>query len=90
MPEQQDLRQMLQQLHAELQRAHAIDDRSRALLRSALNDIEHLLERAKEPGKRSTSLTERLREAVGGFEATPPTLTGMVGGVAGALAEMGI
>ena len=90
MPEQPHLRQMLEQLHAELQRAHAIDDRSRALLRSVLHDIEDLLERAEEPGKRAKSLTERLREAVGGFEETHPTLTEMVGRVADALAKMGI
>lgn len=90
MPEQQHLRQTLEQLHAELQRADALDDRSRELLRSVLDDIEDLLERAEKSGKRPESITERLRDAVGAFEETHPRLTEAIGGVVDALAKMGI
>jgi Domain of unknown function (DUF4404) len=48
------LRQMLEQLHTELQRADTIDDRSRELLRSVLGDIEDPLERSRS-GARSPS-----------------------------------
>ena len=83
------LRQMLEQLHTELQRTDTIDDRSRQLLRSVLDDIEDLLER-KEKRVQPESIVERLREAVRAFETTHPTLTDTIGGVADALAKMGI
>jgi len=85
-----DLRQMLQQLHTELQRADTIDDRSRELLRSVLGDIEDLLERKQKRGTQPESIIERLREAVREFEKTHPTLTHAIGGVADALSKMGI
>jgi DNA repair exonuclease SbcCD ATPase subunit len=87
---EQDLRQMLQQLHTELQRADTIDDRSRELLRSTIGDIEELLERRQKRATQSESIIERLREAVRAFEKTHPTLTEAIGGVADALARMGI
>jgi hypothetical protein len=90
MPEQPRLRQMLEELHAELQRAQGLDDRSRELLDSALSDIEDLLQRAEEPGKRPESIVERLREAVGAFEETHPALTEAVGRVVDTLASIGI
>jgi predicted component of type VI protein secretion system len=89
MPEQQ-LRQMLEQLHTELQRADTIDDRSRELLRSVLGDIEDLLERKQTKSAQPESLIARLREAVRGFETTHPTLTDAIGGLADALARIGI
>ena len=87
---EQHLRQMLEQLHTELQRADTIDDRSRELLRSVLGDIEELLDRKQERATQPESIIERLREAVRGFEKTHPTLTETIGGVADALARMGI
>lgn len=89
MPEQQRLRQMLEQLHAELERAPAADDRSRELLERALSDIQNLLD-AKQPEKRTESIIERLRELVGTFEETHPALTEAIGRVLDALATMGI
>ena len=89
MPEQH-LRQMLEQLHTELQRADTIDDRSRELLHSVLGDIEDLLERKQKRGTQPESIIERLREAVRAFETTHPKLRDAIGGVADALARMGI
>ena len=87
---EQHLRQMLEQLHTELQRANTIDDRSRDLLRSVLSDIEDLLERNQKPGTEPESIVARLREAVRDFEQTHPTLTDAIGRVADALAGIGI
>jgi predicted component of type VI protein secretion system len=87
---EQHLRQMLEQLHTELQRTDTIDERSRELLRSVLGDIEALLERKQERGAQPESITARLREAVRAFETTHPTLTDAINGVADALAKMGI
>ena len=69
MPEQQRLRQMLDQLHSELQRAPAADDRSRELLERVLSDLQNLLD-VKHPEKRAASIVDRLRELVGTFEET--------------------
>ena len=90
MSEQQRLRQMLEQLHAELQRSHGLDDRSRERLDSALSDIEDLLKRAEAPIKSPESISERLREAIGVFEQTHPTLTAAIGRLADTLANIGI
>jgi len=87
---EQHLRQMLEQLHAELQRADTIDERSRELLRSVLADIEDLLERKQKPGTQPESIIEQLRGAVSAFEKTHPTLTHAIGGVVDALAGIGI
>ena len=89
MSEQQRLRQMLEQLHAELQRSHGLDDRSRERLDSALRDIEDLLTRT-EAGTPPESIMERLREAIGVFEQTHPTLTEAIGRLADTLANIGI
>ena len=89
MSEQQRLRQMLEQLHAELQRSHGLDQRSRERLDSALRDIEDLLTRT-EAGTPPESIMERLREAIGLFEQTHPTLTAAIGRLADTLANIGI
>ncbi|MCU0667960.1 MAG: DUF4404 family protein [Myxococcota bacterium] len=78
------LRRMLENLHAELQSAESVDDRSRELLREVDADIQELLERSD--GQENESLTERLRE----FEERHPALTEAVGRVLDALAKMGI
>jgi uncharacterized protein YaaN involved in tellurite resistance len=87
---EQHLREMLEQLHTELQRADTIDDRSREMLRSVLGDIEDLLERKQKPGTQLESIIERLRGAVRAFETTHPRLTDAIGGVADALARIGL
>jgi CII-binding regulator of phage lambda lysogenization HflD len=87
---EQHLRQMLEQLHTEIQRTDTIDERSRELLRSVLGDIEDLLERKQKRGTQAESIIERLREAVRTFEKTHPTLTDTIGRVVDALAGMGI
>lgn len=87
---EQHLREMLEQLHTELQRADTIDDRSRELLHGLIVDIENLLEGKQKAGTHPESIIERLREAVRAFETTHPTLTGAIGGVADALARVGI
>ena len=87
---EQHLRQMLEQLHTELQRTDTIDDRSRELLRSVLGDIEDLLDRKEKRGTQPESIVERLRETVRAFETTHPALTEAIGRVADALAGMGV
>jgi hypothetical protein len=87
MPDQ-SLRQMLENLRAELHRAGDLDDSSRELLRVVESDIQQVLERAGEP--HPESFTDRLRETVDRFEESHPTLTEAVGRVLDQLAKMGI
>jgi predicted component of type VI protein secretion system len=87
---EQHLRQMLEQLHTELQRADTIDDRSRELLRSVLGDIQDLLECKQKGGTQPESIIQQLREAVRAFETTHPSLTSAISRVAEALAGLGI
>ena len=87
---ERDLRQLLEQLHAEIRVTDTIDDRSRELLRGVLGEIEDLLERKQKQGTRPESIIERLRGAVKSFEKTHPTLTDAIGRVADALAGIGI
>lgn len=84
----QHLREVLEQLRAELERADAVDESSRELLRAVDADIHGVLERSGE--QRPESMTERLRETVERFEDTHPALTEAVGRVLDALAKMGI
>jgi DNA repair exonuclease SbcCD ATPase subunit len=87
---EQHLRQMLEELHTELQSADTIDDRSRELLHSVLGEIEDLLERKQKRGTQPESIIERLREAVRAFESTHPALTSAINRMADALAGIGI
>ena len=83
------LREMLEQLHAELQNSGDIDENSRELLREVMDDIRTIVE----PGAaapRPEPLGQRLREAVDAFEESHPALTEAVGRVVDALAKMGI
>ncbi len=85
----QHLREMLEQLHAELQRAGNVDERSRELLRAVMDDIRAIVEPSGDAA-RPEPISQRLREAVDAFEETHPALTEAVGRVVDALAKMGI
>ena len=88
MPDQH-LREMLEQLHTELQQAGSVDERSRDLLRDVMADIHKVLEPSSAEAH-PESLVSRLREAVDEFEESHPALTEAVGRVVDALAKMGI
>jgi len=81
------LRTLLEALHAELRRTDAVDDRSRDLLRAVEGDIRQALERSDEQPE---SLAERLRETLERFEGTHPQRSEAVGRVLDPLVQMGI
>lgn len=89
--EKHTLRETLQQLHEELEEGPKVDDNVRELLRSVMQDIQHLLD---EEGGQSTShhrsLVGRIEEATTYFEASHPNLTAAAGRVIDALSSMGI
>lgn len=71
--DQSQLRQTLEQLHAELENTPVVDDESRELLQHLRDDIQAVL---KEPTASSrASLRERLDVAAEHFEDSHPDLT---------------
>ncbi|MDH3212261.1 MAG: DUF4404 family protein [Myxococcales bacterium] len=85
------LRERLEELHAELASTESVDDRSMELLGSVLDDIRTLLDRADDaPAEEPEGLVERLREATRQFEETHPTLAAAVGRVMDTLSNLGI
>ena len=84
----QNLRERLEQLHAELAKTDSVDERSREALESLVRDIQALLEQSGAPPH--PSLTERLSQATRDFEKSHPTLSATLGRVADALSNLGI
>jgi septal ring factor EnvC (AmiA/AmiB activator) len=89
-----ELRERLEDLHAELERAPRVDPESRRLLAEVARDIDALLGRSPAPadagGGEHATLTDRLSELVREFEEEHPALAAAVGRVATALANLGI
>ena len=93
----QNLRTTLAELHTQLEAARSLDTDSQTMLRQVMADIEQALARggvAQQPlAAQQThrgSLMRRLADAARGFESTHPMLSGAVGSVIDALAQMGI
>ena len=93
----QNLRATLAELHRQLEAAHSLDPDSLAMMRQATADIELALARdggAAGPLRTEAaargSVVHRLADAARGFESTHPMLSGAIGSVIDALAQMGI
>ncbi len=85
------LRQTLEQLHAELERTESVDAETREGLRHLMSDIHGLLEEnGQPPAHRSRTLNARLQEALLQLEVSHPHLALNVERVLDALNEMGI
>ena len=89
--EEQDLRKLLEQLHAEIEHIHSVDDKGRELLRDLGNDINDLLDRSQEePVEVEQSLLGRLEESISYLEVTHPTLTNTLSKILESLSNAGI
>lgn len=86
----EQLRAQLEQLHAELQQADAIDPQQREMLQARANDIEQLLKREEIKPHHYTGLGERLSEDVAQLEASHPQITLLMRRVIDSLAYLGI
>ena len=73
-----DLHTLLTELHAELQKTEAVDDKESELLRHLEGDIKALLERSGEEAESGPEVAASLEESVGQFELTHPTLTAQI------------
>src|SRR5262245_37530992 len=100
MPEDpQELRATLAKLHEQLRAAPDISGETRELLAGVVTDIHALLANpepahgaaaAAAPARDQESIVARLSTAEQQFEATHPTLAGIVGSIIDALGRMGI
>jgi hypothetical protein len=87
----QELRTLLEQVHAEIENTHSLDDKGRELLRHLDADIRTLLERSGEkPMQAGLPTLRRLEEALDHFEASHPALTGQLSRLLEILSSTGI
>jgi hypothetical protein len=89
--EDQELRKLIEELHAEIQNTHTVDKKGQELLLHLESDIRKLL--AQSGGLaaplRPTTL-RRLQEGLDHFEVTHPTLTLLLSRLLEALSNVGI
>ena len=89
--EKQALRETLQQLHEELEATPKVDDTTRELLRSVMQDIQHVLDaEGGQATPQHRSLIGRIEAATTYFETSHPNLTAAAQRVIDALSSMGI
>ena len=81
----EELTQLLEKLHAELDGMKNVDEKSRQLLTNLEQDINELLDRSDHE-----TLLERLDDAVDEFQVTYPTLTTMLSEISKILNNAGI
>jgi ubiquinone biosynthesis protein UbiJ len=87
----QELRKLIEQLHAEIQNTHSVDKKGQELLTHLESDIQELLDRTEgdvRPVHPST--VQRLEEGLRHFEATHPALTTLLSRFLDALSNVGI
>src|SRR5262245_62017703 len=89
------LKQTLSELHAELAGARKVDPATRKLLHKALAEIQQALAAAEnapddERSPAAAGIAERLRSSAAKFEATHPTLAGLLERLTDLLGAAGI
>ncbi len=81
----EELTQLLEKLHTELDGMENVDEKSRQLLNELEKDINELLDRSDHD-----TLLERLDDAVDEFEVKYPSLTTMLSEISRILSNAGI
>jgi hypothetical protein len=87
----QELRKLIEQLHAEIQSTHSVDKEGQKLLIHLESDIQELLNRTEgnvTPVHPTT--IQRLEEGLSHFEVTHPELTALLSRFLEALSNVGI
>lgn len=77
MTEQNNLRELLERLHNELEQTDSVDEQGHEMLRHLDADIRTLLERSEARAEEDTDdpVVGRLQDTINHFETTHPTLT---------------
>jgi hypothetical protein len=87
----QELNNLLQQLHDEIKTTQTVDDKGGELLRDIDEDIRALLERSDEnPAPLPPTSVQHLDDAVTYFEVTHPSLTMVISKLLDYLSNSGI
>ncbi len=89
--DQQKLRQLLEQLHAELAQTEVLDTEARAQLKDLMAEVQAALARAEDAAPQEYhTLGGRLREGIRQFERSYPALTWAMGEVLEILSRAGV
>ena len=83
----QKLRELLQQLHDELERTKSVDEKGRDMLSHLNADIRQFLDPAQD---NPTTLLGRLQEAIDHFEVEHPAVTAALSQMLNTLSNAGI
>jgi polyhydroxyalkanoate synthesis regulator phasin len=87
-----ELRQLLEELHQKIETTSSVDEKGRELLNHLSMDIRSLLERTggEEPRRATSGEVNRLEESIRHFEVTHPTLTATLSQLLNILNNAGI
>ncbi len=81
-PNHEEIRQMLIQLHDELEHTKTLDENERAMMRHLMNDIQDMLKRTEKQSppeyQPSQNFLNRMETSVDILEVSHPTLTAMI------------
>ena len=86
----QNLRELLEKLHDELERTEVTDEEGRERLRHLRADIRRLLERSGKKPEADESMLERFQDSIDHFGETHPQLTMMISQMMTILSNAGI
>ena len=86
----QNLRELLEKLHTELEHIEVTDEPGRERLRHLDADIRRLLKRSGEKGLADEPMLERLQDSIDYFETSYPRLTMMLSQMMTILSNAGI
>jgi len=86
----QNLRELLEQVHRELEHVEVTDEVERERLRHLEADIRGLLARSDEITETDEPMLERLQDSIDHFETTHPQLTLMLSQMMTILSNAGI
>lgn len=88
--DREQLREQLEQLHAQLKQADALDPQKRELLLTRAHDIEQWLKQDEITSHHYRSLGERLKEDLAQLEASHPEITLLMRRAIDSLSVLGI
>jgi hypothetical protein len=84
-------RELLQQLHEEINNTQTVDEKGRELLQDLDGDIHALLERSEEhQAQVHPSIVQTLESTIDHFEVTHPELTALISKLLDTLSNAGI
>ena len=86
----QNLRELLEKIHKELEQIEVTDEAGRERLRHLDADIRSLLERSEDIEETDEPMLERLQDAIDDFETTYPRVTMMLSQMMTILSNEGI